>query len=153
MNSKDKFEIRFYRASGEYGFLSNLFPRPILFEGVKFSSAEAAYQYGKAKDKKVAEWIVNAPKQHLIAMAGHGLFSWDITPGWSQKKNNRMRKVLEQKFLQHPDLLEKLIATGDKIIIEDSSTDSYWGCGKNGKGKNMLGVMLMEVRKGVSYDN
>lgn len=144
-------EIRFYRASGEYGFLSNLFPRPIVFEGIKFSSSEAAYQYGKAKDKKVAEWIVSAPKQHLIAMAGHGLLSWDIVPEWSQKKNKRMWLVLKEKFAQHEDLKEKLLSTGRKKLIEDSPTDSYWGCGKNGKGKNMLGELLMLLREEIIF--
>ncbi len=30
--------------------------------------------------------------------------------------------------------------------MENTSHDYYWGCGKNGGGKNMLGRILMEVR-------
>jgi predicted NAD-dependent protein-ADP-ribosyltransferase YbiA (DUF1768 family) len=30
--------------------------------------------------------------------------------------------------------------------VEASKTDAFWGLGKKGNGKNMLGVLLMELR-------
>lgn len=140
-------EIKFYRASGEYGWMSNLFKREIFFEGKLFSSSEAAYQYGKPKKKEIAEWIISAPKQHLIAMAGHGLLGFDIIPEWSKIKIERMRKILIEKFSQHDDLRRKLLDTGNAKIIEDSKTDAFWGIGKKGNGKNMLGILLVELRE------
>ena len=32
-------------------------------------------------------------------------------------------------------------------IIENTDIDYYWGCGKDGSGKNMLGIILMEIRE------
>ena len=32
------------------------------------------------------------------------------------------------------------------MIIEDSPTDYYWGCGKDKTGRNELGKILMKVR-------
>lgn len=142
-------EIKFYRASGEYGYLSNLYPAEIKFEGKLFSSSEAAYQYGKPRNKEIADWIIAAPKQHLIALTAHALLSFDIVQGWSKNKIDRMRQCLRAKFSQHPHLKQKLLDTGNAKIIEDSKTDSFWGCGKNGKGKNMLGVLLMEIRESI----
>ncbi len=147
-------EIRFYRANQkDYGFLSNLYKRPIKFEGREFSTSEHAYQYGKFAKKDVAEWAMNAPAPHLLAIVAHGLFRWDVVPNWSKIKVERMKSVLIQKFTQHSDLKEKLIDTKDSILIEESNIDSYWGCGKNGKGKNMLGVLLMEVREELSKES
>jgi predicted NAD-dependent protein-ADP-ribosyltransferase YbiA (DUF1768 family) len=42
-----------------------------------------------------------------------------------------------------------LVATRNEGIIENTTTtnDCYWGCGRIGNGKNMLGKILMEVRK------
>ena len=37
-----------------------------------------------------------------------------------------MRVALRAKFDQHPDLAERLIATGDKHLVEDSPSDAYW---------------------------
>ena len=42
---------------------------------------------------------------------------------------------------QHPYVKKKLIETGNYILVEDSPTDSFWGCGPNRDGTNMLGVL------------
>ena len=140
-------EIRFYRASGEYGFLSNLFKRPVVFEGREFPCSESAYQFGKPRDEKVAEWLVSAPKPHLCAAAAHSLFVFDVKEDWNKNKVERMRGVLRAKFSQHRDLAEKLLATGDADLIEESNMDAFWGIGKKGNGRNMLGMLLMEIRE------
>ena len=138
--------IRFYRARGEYDFLSCLYQKVLIFEDIEFEAAEYAYQYGKMRDKKTREWAMKAPKPHLLSILCHNLFAWDIVPGWSKMKVNRMYRVLKVKF-SDIELKEKLLATGNAILIEDSKSDSFWGCGKNGKGKNMLGKLLMKVRE------
>ena len=56
------------------------------------------------------------------------------------------KKVVLQKFLQNKHLAKKLVGTGDSILIENSPTDYYWGCGRNGTGENNLGKILEEVR-------
>lgn len=143
-------EIRFYRASDEtYGCFSNLFRRPVEFENVVFDTAEHAYQAGKARKPEVREWILSAPSPALVAMAAHGLYWWDIRSDWSKIKFDRMRDVLRAKFTQHEDLREILLSTGDLRLVESATVDNpvnrLWG-EVNGKGKNMLGQMLMELR-------
>jgi predicted NAD-dependent protein-ADP-ribosyltransferase YbiA (DUF1768 family) len=47
-------EIRFYRSNDKpYGAFSNLFRRPIVFEGREYPTAEHAYQAGKARKEAV----------------------------------------------------------------------------------------------------
>lgn len=141
----NKEVIRFYRARGAHGFLSNLYKHPVKFEGREFPTSEHAYQFGKFKDPKVKEWAMSAPKPHLLAILAHGLFWWDITENWNETKVERMLNVLRAKF-SNQDLRQKLIETQDAILIENSKTDAFWGIGKKGKGKNMLGELLMKVR-------
>jgi len=119
-------EIQFYRASGEYGYLSNLYKCPIEFEGRTFRCAEEAYQYGKPKDPAVAEWIVSAPKPHLCAAAAHALFVFDITPGWSDKKVPRMARIIDKKFMDY-ELGQKLLKTWPAMLTEASNTDAVLG--------------------------
>ena len=143
-------EIRFYRANEKpHGAFSNLFPRPIKFEGREFPTAEHAYQAGKPRKEKVREWILSAPTPSLVAMAAHGLYTWEISPNWSQIKINRMREVLRAKFTQHEDLKQLLLSTGEARIVEAgrvaNAVNRAWG-EVNGKGRNMLGVLLMELR-------
>jgi ribA/ribD-fused uncharacterized protein len=141
-----KNTIKFYRSVGKYGFLSCLYKKPIIFEEREFPSGEHAYQFGKMVDEDTREWAMNAPKPHLLSILAHGLFSWDIVPNWSKIKVNRMYNVLKVKFSDN-ELKNKLIDTGDSILIENSKSDAFWGVGKNGKGKNKLGVLLMKVRE------
>jgi ribA/ribD-fused uncharacterized protein len=143
-------EIRFYRANERpYGAFSNLFRRSIDFEGREFPTAEHAYQAGKARKEEVREWILSAPTPGLVAMAAHGLYTWDIVPDWSQMKYDRMRQVLRAKFTQHEDLRQLLLSTGSVRIVETGRVANVVNCtwGEvNGKGRNMLGVLLMELR-------
>ena len=143
-------EIQFYRANEKpYGAFSNLYQRPISFENREYPTAEHAYQAGKPSKAAVREWILSAPSPSLVAMAAHGLYTWDIVPNWSQIKFERMRRVLREKFTQHEDLRELLLSTGDLRLVEVGKTNNavnrVWG-EVNGKGLNMLGVLLMEVR-------
>lgn len=143
-------EIRFYRASETpFGAFSNLHRREIVFEGEVFATSEHAYQAGKARKPAVRKWLMEAPSPSLLAMAAHGLYYWDVAPGWSATKFDRMRAVLRVKFTQHPDLRDLLLSTGDARLVETATIDNevnrLWGV-VNGVGRNMLGVLLMELR-------
>lgn len=143
-------EIRFYRANEKpFGAFSNLFRRPVDFQGVVYPTAEHAYQAGKARRPEVRDWLMAAPSPALLAMAAHGLYQWDVTPSWSRIKFDRMRGVLQAKFTQHDDLRKLLLSTGSARLVESATVDNavnrLWG-EVNGVGKNMLGELLMEVR-------
>ena len=143
-------EIRFYRASEKpYGAFSNLFRRDVVFEEEVFATSEHAYQAGKARKPAVRKWLMDAPSPSLLAMAAHGLYYWDVAPGWSTAKFDRMRAVLRAKFTQHQDLRDLLLSTGDARLVETAAVDNQvnrlWG-EVNGAGRNMLGVLLMELR-------
>lgn len=144
-------EIRFYRANEKpYGVFSNLYRRELTYDGIQYPTAEHAYQAGKARKEAVRDWILSAPSPSLVAMAAHGLYTWDIAPNWSKTKFQRMKGVLLAKYSQHEDLKQLLLGTGSARLVESATVDNavnrLWG-EVNGIGKNMLGVLLMEVRE------
>lgn len=57
-----------------------------------------------------------------------------------------MYKGLYEKFTQNSKLKSLLLSTSNKKIVEHTKHDSYWGDGK-GKGKNILGILLMRLRE------
>lgn len=146
--------IRFYRASDRpYGPFSNLFRRAVRFQGREFPTAEHAYQYGKARKPAVRDWLMAAPTPSLLAMASHGLYSWDVAPDWSKTKLARMRLVVACKFWQHADLRELLTGTGSARLVEytetDNHTNRFWGEVAGRGGKNWMGSTLMLVRSDI----
>jgi len=40
-----------------------------------------------------------------------------------------------------------LISTGTKTLVYHSKHDNFWGDGDNGKGKNKLRKLLMDIRQ------
>ena len=44
-------------------------------------------------------------------------------------------------------LAEALLATGDNPIVENDQYDYYWGCGRDRRGDNTYGKVLMDVRE------
>jgi|SRR5580700_1193819 ribA/ribD-fused uncharacterized protein len=157
VTTKSRVEIRFYRSNEKpYGAFSNLYPSPVRFEGKLYPTAEHAYQAGKARRPTVRDWILCAPSPALAAMAAHGLYTWEVTPNWTEIKFDRMRRVLRAKFEQHPNLREILLNTGNVRLVEagtvNNAVNRLWG-EVNGIGQNMLGVMLMELRNELSASN
>jgi predicted NAD-dependent protein-ADP-ribosyltransferase YbiA (DUF1768 family) len=57
-----------------------------------------------------------------------------------------MSNILRLKLAQHEYVRRKLLATGDRDLIEDSWRDDFWGWGPNRDGQNMLGKLWMEIR-------
>jgi hypothetical protein len=39
-----------------------------------------------------------------------------------------------------------LLATGDEELIESAPTDTYWGVGRDGTGRNKLGQIMSRIR-------
>ena len=61
-----------------------------------------------------------------------------------------MLVALRAKFTQHDRLRKQLLSTGTADLIEHTKNDKYWGDGGNGKGKNMLGKLLVILREELS---
>lgn len=70
----------------------------------------------------------------------------DLREDWEQIKDAVMLECLRSKF-SNKELREKLLSTQSRILVEGNNhRDKYWGA-VNGEGKNMLGKLLMQVRK------
>lgn len=70
-----------------------------------------------------------------------------IDPSWQSINVQVMEWVVKNKFEQHPILTKRLLETGDQILVEHTELDRFWGDGGDGSGRNMLGDVLMRVRK------
>ena len=68
---------------------------------------------------------------------------------WSTTKVSVMRSALMAKFTQHEGPRELLLSTlqpRPAVLVEASPHDTYWGGGRDGRGSNHLGRLLMELR-------
>lgn len=57
-----------------------------------------------------------------------------------------MEQALKEKFTQHTELLEKLLATEGSVIQFETHDDDYWGLVGGVRGNNALGELLRNIR-------
>ena len=140
-------EIRFYRTRDAYGCCSNFSAHPVTIDGVTYPTSEHYFQAMKfaTTDPAWAEAIRNAPTPKDVARMGRDR-SRVMRPDWERIKDDVMRLAVLHKFASHADIQETLLSTGDEQLIEATTDDYYWGEGTDRTGRNMLGLILMEVR-------
>jgi ribA/ribD-fused uncharacterized protein len=128
---------------GEYRWLSNFDHNAFELDGRRWTSNEHYYQANKALTEIDYEFIADALTPGEAKRRGREI---QLDPAWPVIRDEVMWRGLYAKFTQNPNLMEKLLATGNAILIEGNTWhDTYWGvC--NGKGKNKLGRMLMILR-------
>jgi ribA/ribD-fused uncharacterized protein len=132
--------------TGKYKCFSNFHPSPIVDDdGLNYDTVEHAFQAAKTLDKTKAKRIRTAKSARDAKRLGNDP-NLGIRPDWEKVKDGIMLKFLRLKFRQNPDLAKALLNSGDEYLEETNTwKDTYWGvC--NGKGKNMLGILLMKVR-------
>ncbi|GAQ80666.1 hypothetical protein KFL_000590190 [Klebsormidium nitens] len=65
---------------------------------------------------------------------------------WERIKDDVMLTALRAKSMQHEELKEVLLSTGERNLVEHTTNDSYWADGGNGSGRNVLGQLLVRLR-------
>jgi len=140
--------IYFYQVSQPYGCFSNFSPHGIDIEGTYWPTVEHYYQGQKfvgSPDAPIIPLIHAAATPEEAAALGR-CQTRRLRLDWELVKTQVMRRAILRKFITHPQIQEILLMTGDEILIEDSPTDYFWGCGANKTGDNHLGKILMSVR-------
>ncbi len=137
--------IKFYSAKENYGEFSNFAPYPIKLKGKVWKTSEHYFQAQKFSGTDYENKIRKAPSPMKAAELGRTR-KVKIRSNWDNIKDNVMYEALLAKFTQHSDLKALLLSTENKILIEHTENDDYWGDGGDGKGKNKLGKLLMKLR-------
>lgn len=133
-----------------YDFLSNFYRCDVPYRGHVYATVEHAYQAAKTEDIQDKLKIQHAISPNRAKRLGNQV---KLIPGWDILKFDIMRELIAAKF-ENIDLAKKLVATGNKILIEGNHChDTQFGvcyckkCKGKNIGNNHLGKILMEQRK------
>ncbi|WP_230658542.1 NADAR family protein [Psychrobacter sp. I-STPA10] len=144
-------KIEFYSETGDYGEFSNFARFAIQLKGKTWATVEHYFQAQKFAGTAYESQIQKATSPMKAAEMGRSR-KIKMRRNWDNIKVNVMLEALRAKFSQHSELKELLLSTGDKILVEHTENDSYWGDGGDGSGKNRLGKLLMKVREELSTE-
>ncbi|MHC4809914.1 MAG: NADAR family protein [Planctomycetota bacterium] len=143
--------IRFFRAGDVYGYLANFFRSPFTLDGHQWPTVEHYFQAQKFAGTRHADEVRLAPTPGEAARMGRSR-QRPLRRDWEAVKDDVMRRAVRAKFEQIPTLRRQLLSTGDAILVEHTHRDAYWGDCGDGRGRNMLGVILMETREALRHD-
>lgn len=148
---------------GETRWLSNFAHSEVTAFGITFPTVEHAFAAAKLdpnggvhdRDTVLEEMRIIAAAESPGAAKKLGRRrTWNGKPfmraDWDTVKETLILELLRRKFAI-PRLREKLLATGDALLVEGNNHgDRIWGMVENAgvfRGRNMLGEMLMCVRE------
>lgn len=141
------------RFEGRWHFLSNFYPCEIEHQGINYPSVEHYYVAMKFDDEQFIDGKYYTPgdlRELISKIKDPGQVKKfgrkvKLRKNWDSYKLEVMNWGVREKF-KSPKLSELLLSTGNEELIEGNFwQDTFWGvC--NGKGKNHLGKILMEVR-------
>jgi ribA/ribD-fused uncharacterized protein len=149
-----------HRDRDRFGFLSPSYHAPFFLDDELWSTIQHYYQAQKSSDPFYQQAVREAVTPDLAKRLGASAYapfhasedSWfrrqgqSARPDWDRIRLNVMRRAQMAKYTQYHELAVYLLATASAELVKDSSTNSYWGIGRDGRGSNWAGRVLMEVR-------
>ncbi len=147
-------EDKIYGFQGDYRFLSNFDPTPLVYGGLQIKTAEHLYNALKTNSLEEALHVLDAPTPGQAKTRGRKV---TLKDDWETVKFKAMQTTIGVKFIGNLRLASKLVETGDLELIEANTWhDQIWGdcfCGEpqcDSDGQNNLGKLLMELRSDLS---
>lgn len=140
------------------GWMGNMAPYPITYNGQVWLTSEALFQAMRYNNPHVQEEIRQEKSPMSAKMKAKSHRAHHIIVPMSPQDIANMEACVLLKFQQHPKIARLLMATGNHHIYEDASnrkgvSAEFWGVYRDPKnptipikGQNMMGDILMKVR-------
>ena len=138
----------------------------VYFWAPEFANVHSTFEYEEKGFEINGEWWPHS-EGYFQAMKAFGTEDWEyvktiiqntdpmdswiigqrckLRKDWEEVKDEVMMTALREKF-KDPWLRQLLLLSGDLPLVQIKFC-SYWGSGHDGKGKNMLGVLLQNLRE------
>jgi ribA/ribD-fused uncharacterized protein len=144
----------------DYFFMSNMYvlENPVdTIYGIQVPTSEHAYQADRFTSFVAHEMVANTDDGIRAKNLARYLLKIGVEqrPDWDFIKVTRMHEINAQKYARNTEIAEKLIATGDKELVEGNVWDDrFWGVSPVGSrdGQNHLGRILMRLRYELQSD-
>lgn len=158
-NQKLNF-IGFFHENEPYGCFSNWYPAEFNYAGRHFMNVEQFMMFHKVMmfgKINLAKQIMSTSNPAVCKQIARQKFPEFNATIWKKTCRVIVKRGVRAKFQQNEHILKTLLKTGNALLAECSPYDKKWGIGidiyddarlhiHRWKGKNYLGVVLMEVR-------
>lgn len=150
-------DIAFTKVALPYGWMQNMAPLPVVYEGLIFRTTEHLFQALRFDENSKHFTIIREIVSPMEAKTYARNHENDmVIPMKGEKDVGNMLTCLILKIRHnHHKIIQPLIDTGDAHLIEDvtnrpEGSGRFWGATRDGHewvGNNILGELWMKVRK------
>ena len=141
--NKDSFYLSM---SDESELLSRNSMHPIKLEDKEWPSVEHYFQALQFESMSYQEQIRLSNTVEQAIKLGKSWFK-KKRPDLKQVRTTLMTRAIYIKCKTYPEVQSRLLEIAEKQIVENSQFDYYWGCGRDHRGENHFGKILMNVRE------
>ena len=120
-------------------------------DGAFWPSVEHYFQGMKFTSSDLQRRIREAPHPRQAARIARRNF-WRVRRDWKKIQVVVMTRGVYIKCRSHEEVSRTLLETDERMIVEASLYDHFWGCGRDQRGRNHFGRVLMDVRKRLRSD-
>lgn len=114
-------------------------------DGFQWPTVEHYFQAMKFFDEKYQKRIREAKSPAAARKLGRSRFK-KIRPDWRAIREVVMTRAVYIKSRTHEEVSKAILKTGDARLVENNQYDYFWGCGRDRRGRNVYGRVLMGVR-------
>ena len=115
-------------------------------DDAEWPSVEHYFQAMKFEDPAYREQIRSAQHPKKARKLGRSRFR-KPRRDWKKIRRVIMTRAVYIRCRTHPEVAARLLETGERRLVESNAYDYYWGCGRDRRGNNTFGEVLMDVRR------
>lgn len=146
MFNSNNSDISYLSRSDTHHPLASYASNSFELDGGQWPTVEHYYQAMKFTDTALREQI-RCTENPLSAVKLADKNKRHIRNDWKKIKRTIMTRGLYIMFRTHTAATQLLLASGNNKLVEKSQYDYYWGCGRDLRGENIYGEILMEIRE------
>ena len=135
----------FLSRSDESEVLASYAANSFQLDDFTWPTVEHYFQAMKFDDQHYQRKISLAPSAKKARQLGRTRLK-KIRKAWKTTRKIMMTRAVYISARTNQAVYDALMQTADKQIIESSAYDYYWGWGRDRRGENQYGKVLMQVR-------